>query len=78
MIAKKDLEHGAYYRGRCRNAEYARWNANTNFFVHWRYKFGTTFLEEIRHPDDEHFYDVFYAEEKVEKPIEMREIEFEE
>jgi hypothetical protein len=67
-IAKKDLEHGSYYKGRCRNANEARWNANTNKFVHWRTKFNNTYLEEIRHPEDDKVFDVFFVEEKIETP----------
>ena len=72
MIAKKDLIHGQYYKGHCRNAEVARWNENDNKFYHWRFKFGHTFLEEIKHPDDEKYYDVFVPEkvlEVIEKEI---------
>ena len=67
-IAKADLEHGAYYVGRCRNASLARWNAERQCFVHWRSKFGSTFLEEIRHPEDDKHFDVFVVEEKTENP----------
>ena len=67
-IAKKDLEHGAYYAGRCRNANEARWNADRQCFVHWRTKFDNTFLEEIRHPEDEKMFDVFVVEAKIDRP----------
>jgi hypothetical protein len=67
-IAKKDLEHGAYYSGSCRNASEARWNAERNVFVHWRTKFNNTYLEEIRHPEDDELFDVFVVEEKIETP----------
>jgi hypothetical protein len=67
-IAKADLEHGAYYRGRCRNASEARWDANKQCFVHWRTKFGSTFKEEIRHPEDDKHFDVFVVNEKIDKP----------
>ena len=67
-IAKKDLEHGAYYKGNCRNANEARWNADKNKFVHWRTKFNNTYLEEIRHPEDDKLFDVFVVEEKIETP----------
>lgn len=67
-IARKDLIHGAYYKGHCRNAEEARWNERNGCFVHWRTKFGQTFLEEIKHPEDEQYYDVFVVEEILEKP----------
>ena len=61
-IPKKDLIHGAYYKGRSRNANEARWNAELEKFVHWRTKFGHTFTEEICHPEDEQKFDVFVVE----------------
>jgi hypothetical protein len=67
-IAKAELEHGAYYTGRCRNASLARWNAETQCFVHWRSKFGSRFTEEIKHPEDEQHFDVFVVEAKTENP----------
>ena len=74
VIAKADLIDGAYYEGRCRNATVARWNATREVFIHWRTKFGDTFLEAIRHPEDEAHYDVFLPwrqldEADVDKPI---------
>ena len=65
-VAKADLEHGAYYAGRCRNASEARWDANLQRFVHWRTKFGHKFLEEICHPEDDKHFDVFVVEKKIE------------
>lgn len=65
-ISKKDLEHGAYYKGSCRNATEARWNAEKEAFIHWRKKFTFEFLEEIKHPEDDPVYDVFVVEEKIE------------
>ena len=61
-IPKKDLIHGAYYKGRCRNSNEARWNAELEKFVHWRTKFGHTFTEEICHPEDDKHFDVFVVE----------------
>ena len=61
-IAKKDLQHGKYYRGQCRNAVEARWNADKQVFVHWRTKWGERFLETIKHPEDDAVYDVFVVE----------------
>jgi hypothetical protein len=61
-IAKADLVHGEYYRGRCRNAQIARWNAERERFVHWRTKWGQTYTEEICHPEDEQHFDVFVVE----------------
>lgn len=74
-IAKKDLIHGAYYSGQCRNANEARWNADKQIFVHWRTKFNETFLEEIKHPEDDQLFDVFVVESILENP--SKEIPFE-
>lgn len=68
MIAKADLIHGAYYTGHCRNATVARWNADAQHFTHWRTKFGMTFTETIKHPDDEKNYDVFIPERIIDTP----------
>lgn len=59
-IAKKDLIHEAYYTGTCRNANVARWNGFNNKFYHHRTKFGHTYVETIKHPDDDDKYDVFF------------------
>lgn len=67
-IKKEDLEHGAYYKGECRNATEARWNGEKQCFVHWRQKFTMIFLEEIKCPEDEKYYDVFVTENKLETP----------
>ncbi len=74
-IAKQDLIHGAYYAGSCRNASEARWNADKQVFVHWRTKFNHTFLEEIKHPEDDQLFDVFVVESILENP--SKEIPFE-
>ena len=66
LLRKEQLEHGRYYRGRCRNARVARWHAGAQCFVHWRVKFGSRFLERIKHPVDEKHFDVFLALELVE------------
>ena len=67
-IAKKDLVHGAYYTGRCRNASLARWDSERECFIHWRTKFGSTFTEEIKHPEDEQYFDVFVVETECAVP----------
>ena len=56
--------HGAYYRGSCRNASIARYNAATDRFIYWRTKFGSVFEEEICHTGCDDGYDLFepYAE----------------
>lgn len=51
--------HGAYYRGRCRNASIARYNAETNRFVYMRQKFGSVFPEDICHAENDDGFDLF-------------------
>lgn len=67
-MAKENLVHGRYYEGMCRNATVARWDATRNQFYHWRTKFGHRFVEAIRHPDDEQYYDVFRVVREIEAP----------
>jgi len=59
MIAKKDLLDLGYYAGSCRNASVAQWLADRNEFVYIRLKFGCSFFETIRHPEDDDGYDLF-------------------
>ena len=71
VIKKEDLKHGAYYKGRCRNATIARWNAEKEVFSHWRTKFTSTFIETIKCPEDDKVYDVFIAVEEIEPEEEI-------
>lgn len=66
MIAKKDLTHGAYYAGECRNADLARWDVTKEAFVYWRTKFGDSFIDVIYHPDDDEHFDVFVPHQRIE------------
>jgi hypothetical protein len=70
VIPKADLKHGLYYKGRCRNADIARWNGETQMFYHWRHKFGAKFVEKIHCPEDEQHYDVFVAYALLPEPPE--------
>ena len=68
FIAKADLVHGQYYRGRCRNSDIARWclqDGGPGVFLYIRRKFGESFVDEIRHPEDERHFDVFYPFEEA-------------
>ena len=76
IIPKSNLRHGAYYRGICRNATVARWNAHNQMFYHWRTKWGRTFTETICHREDEDGFDVFDAFQEMTDP--PKEIPFEE
>lgn len=74
VIPKADMAHGTYYKGFCRNARVARWDATNNLFVHWRSKFDDVYLETILHADDGGSWDTFkpfthLPTEAVEFPI---------
>ena len=56
-IPKHELRNGLTYQGNCRNASEAIWDVDK--FVYTRYKFGTSYLEEINHYEDDDGYDVF-------------------
>lgn len=68
IVPKAELVDGAYYIGRCRNATVARWSAAHDCFFHWRVKFDRIFVEEIKHPIDEHYFDVFRAVRVLAEP----------
>jgi hypothetical protein len=58
-LPKSRLITGAYYVGVCRNANIARWDGTQ--FYHWRKKWGSRFVETIRHREDDAAFDVFDA-----------------
>lgn len=64
-IPVEDLIDGASYRGHCRNASIATWNASLQKFIYTRHKFGSSFKEEIEHPDHDRGFDVFFPLEQV-------------
>ncbi len=72
MVPMGELEHGAYYHGTCRNAQVARWNADTQRFVYVRVEFSEVFPEEIGYWVDaqpgERRFDEFRPYGKVENP----------
>ena len=76
IIKKENLIHGEYYEGRCRNANVARWNAETGFFYHWRNKFGNEYVEAIHCPEDDEMFDVFVAARLLAPNEVKREIHF--
>lgn len=67
ILPKDRLIHGHYYKGRCRNATVARWNAHEQCFFHWREKFGHVYVETIKYPTDadEPWWDVFDVVEEL-------------
>jgi uncharacterized protein (DUF433 family) len=70
ILPKDHLLDGRYYKGRCRNATVARWNASANCFYHWREKFGNVYIERIKYPTDEAepWWDVFNPVEELTNP----------
>lgn len=64
MIAKENLEHNQVYVGWCRNTTEARWDQVRNVFMYRRTKFGASFEEDIRHPENDDGFDVFVPVEK--------------
>jgi hypothetical protein len=77
MVPKAELRDGAWYFGRCRNAQAAQWDANRVYegseyhksvkgmFVHIREKFGQRFPETINHPEDDDGFDVFWPVQRI-------------
>lgn len=59
LIPKEELIHGQEYFGVCRNARIAVWDANIDSFIYKRAKFGYLFCEPIKHPSDDHGFDIF-------------------
>ena len=53
----RDLIIGKEYLGSCRNSERAIWNGKC--FEYERYKWGTTYIDEINHFEDDDGYDLF-------------------
>ncbi len=70
ILPREHLRGGAYYKGRCRNATVARWNADEQRFYHWRKKFDRIFIETIKYPTDETepWWDVFDVVEELSSP----------
>jgi uncharacterized protein (DUF433 family) len=70
ILPKDQLADGRYYKGRCRNATIARWNASEDCFYHWREKFGKIYIETIKYPTDEEepWWDVFDVVEELPNP----------
>ncbi len=64
-VARKNLTHGAYYEGKCRNAKIARWNAELGLFFYNRTKFSRIFVESIKHPEDESPFDLFWPAKEI-------------
>ena len=62
-IPKNELIINKVYLGSCRNSDKAKWNGKT--FEYTRIKFGTSYIEEINHFEDDDGYDVFVPIKEV-------------
>lgn len=65
MIRKSDLKDGKSYKGHCRNASVAIWQQEKDCFVYQRTKWGSTFPEDINHPEDDDGFDLFTPYEEI-------------
>ncbi|MEO8660886.1 MAG: alpha/beta hydrolase [Bryobacteraceae bacterium] len=67
ILSKAQLTHGRYYKGRCRNATIARWNAAEQLFYHWRKKFDRIYIRTVKYPtdEDEPWWDIFFVVEEL-------------
>ena len=67
IIPKSELIINKKYNGNCRNASEAVWNGEK--FIYKRHKFGTDYIEEINHYEDDDEYDVFVPIEEINNEI---------
>lgn len=66
FIPKNQLKHLTFYKGSCRNADFAQWDENKNKFTYIRSKWGSEYLEDIEAIEDDIGYDVFIPHEEFE------------
>lgn len=62
-IPKDQLKVGQWYKGDCRNSRKAKWDGEK--FVYERYKWGSTYWDDIDHFDSDTCYDVFIPFEEI-------------
>ena len=65
FIPKKELVDGGWYLGKCRNANYAQWDAENNCFIYLRLKLANLFVVEIHHPENDDGFDLFFPLAKL-------------
>lgn len=65
MLKKSELEDQAWYLGSCRNSSKAKWHADRERFEYERHKFGSSFMEDIVHPEDDEGSDIFVPVKKI-------------
>ena len=65
MLHISELEDGKMYVGSCRNASKAKWIKERQCFEYDRTKFGSTFKEDINHPENDEGFDIFVPVKKI-------------
>ena len=58
-IQKKDLIDGEVYIGEHRIGNLGKWCADKDKFEYWRYKYGTRFIDDCNHFEDDDGYALF-------------------
>lgn len=71
FIPRENLEPGKFYKGECRNAEWAYWNGKE--FIYLRYKWGTEFSEKINCLEEDNGFDLFIPHEEYQPSSEETE-----
>lgn len=67
VIRAKDLEHGKYYIGKCRNNHIGRWNAETKEMWYQNFGFGNYYPDKVNYLDDDNGYDLFIALKEIDE-----------
>lgn len=65
IVRKINLKKNHYYFGACRNSDVALWNGFE--FVYNRHKFGTYYIDTIKHIEDDNGYDLFIPLKELKK-----------
>jgi calcineurin-like phosphoesterase family protein len=64
FIPMSKLQHGKFYKGRCRNALWAYWDAQEQLFYYIREKFGSEFVESICPVEKDNGFDLFVPQDE--------------
>lgn len=75
-LPKTALVDQEYYKGYCKNATVAVWDADNQRFWYVSHKWDTPFYEAVQHASDDNGFDLFYPEEPV-KPAPDQEVDLE-
>ena len=67
LIPKKKLKDRTYYLGHCRNSSVALWCKKSQKFFYVRWKFVSSFIDDIFHPEDDDGFDLFLPIKKIDE-----------